>query len=651
MLFFIKSSGCINLQRSFFSLDLCDLRQILISMIYIIMGVSGSGKTTIGKALAKATRLPFYDADDFHPTANIEKMSNGQPLNDNDRQPWLTRLAAELYNWEQTEGAILACSALKENYRQILRSKVKNITWIYLSGSFDLIYNRIQQRKGHYMKKEMLQSQFDALEVPDYGLKINISKSVGKIIHDILESKSDFGVIGLGVMGSNLSLNIADKGFKLSVYNRSEGNEKEVVSQFLSKNSNYKNIQGFTHLATFVESLQTPRRLLLMVKAGEVIDLVLKQLTPLLYPNDIVIDGGNSHYLDTKRRAEQLAKVNINFIGTGISGGEKGARFGASIMPGGTPESYQKVADILESIAAKDKNGQPCCAFIGKDGAGHFIKMIHNGIEYAEMQLLAECYALLKSNYSYDEIYAIFKSWDETDLSSFLLEITANIFQKKEGHQYLLDLILDKAGNKGTGSWSSQAAMQVGFPATMINDAVYARYISSFKEQRQFLENQLIINKKTYSKIGILSLKKAYQFARIINHIQGFALIQQAADEYDWNLNFSEISRIWTNGCIIRSALMEQLVDYFKTTSNLMEHPIIWKQLNESATSTQEILTLGLQNQIATPVFSSAYQYWLGMTTGTLSANLIQAQRDYFGAHTYQRTDKDWSKSFHTKWD
>lgn len=620
-------------------------------MIYIIMGVSGCGKSTIAEALSEAINIPFYDADDFHPTANIQKMSQGQPLNDNDRQPWLEQLATELYNWNVGKGGILACSALKESYRQILSSKVNNIHWIYLNGSFDLIYNRMQQRESHFMKKEMLQSQFDTLEVPNYGLSIDISKSVEEMINEIMNnSKSEFGVIGLGVMGSNLSLNIADNGFSLSVYNRAEDAEKEVINNFMQQNSDYKNIQGFTDLPAFVESLQTPRKILLMVKAGKVIDLVLNQLIPLLSPNDIVIDGGNSHYSDTKRRVKQLAEAKIEFIGSGISGGEKGARFGASIMPGGTKESYSKVAQVLESISAKDKNGQPCCTLISKDGAGHFIKMVHNGIEYAEMQLLAECYALLKPNYTYNEIHSIFKSWCETDLSSYLLEITTNIFQKKEGNQYLLDLILDKAGNKGTGSWSSQTAMQLGFPATMINDAVYARYVSSFKQQRQNLDNQLFKQRNNTKKVSLSSLKEAYQFARTINHIQGFALMQQASDEYNWDLNFSEISRIWTNGCIIRSALMEQLVDYFKVKSNLFEHPIIWKQLNETATSTQEILTLGLQNQTATPVFSSAYQYWLGMTIGTLSANLIQTQRNYFGSHTYKRVDKDWKESFHTNW-
>lgn len=615
------------------------------------MGVSGSGKTTIGKALSEAMNLPFYDADDFHPALNIKKMSEGQPLNDDDRQPWLERLANEIASWQNGKGGVLACSALKESYRQTLESKSKNINWIYLNGDFDLIYSRMQGRKEHFMKKEMLQSQFDTLEIPNYGLSIDINKSQNTIIKNIMNySKSEFGVIGLGVMGSNLSLNIADNGYSLSVYNRSEGAEKEVVKEFMHQHSTYTNLKGFTQLSDFVNSLQIPRRILLMVKAGEVIDSVLNQLTPLLSPNDIVIDGGNSHYLDTKRRVETLAQNGINFVGAGISGGEKGARFGASIMPGGTSESYQKIADVLEKIAAKDENNQPCCTFIGKDGAGHFIKMVHNGIEYAEMQLLAECYALLQRNHSYDEIHAIFKSWNQTDLSSFLLEITADIFQKKEDEKYLLDLILDKAGNKGTGSWSSQAAMQLGFPATMINDAVYARYISSFKKTRQELNSQLVNQSQSNFSIDVENLKNAYHFARIINHIQGFELMQQASEEYNWNLNFSEISRIWTNGCIIRSTLMSQLVQHFKESKELIKHPTIWKVLNEHTSSVQEILTLGLQNRIATPVLSSAFQYWIGMTTGRLSANLIQAQRDYFGAHTYQRVDKNWSESFHTTW-
>jgi 6-phosphogluconate dehydrogenase len=471
--------------------------------------------------------------------------------------------------------------------------------------------------------------------------------------------QSNFGVIGLGVMGRSLSLNIAENGHSLSVYNRSENSEINVVPNFLNQNSEFKNIAGFTDLPTFVNSLQTPRKILLMVQAGAAVDSVLEQLIPLLSANDMVIDGGNSHYLDTKKRFESLIKSQIYFFGTGISGGEAGARKGPSIMPGGNRESYEMIAPILESVAAKDKNGQPCCTFIGKDGAGHFVKMVHNGIEYAEMQLLAECYALLKSQFSYTEISNIFSEWNKGELSSYLLEITANIFNKKEKENYLLDLILDKAGNKGTGSWSSKAALDLGFPVTMMSDAVFARYISSFKIERIELAKKITFSTLTIDEITekrqlkqplLNHLKNAYQFARIINHHQGFALIQQASETYDWQLNLSEIARIWTNGCIIRSTLMESLTDYFKKNNSLIHHDKIIEILNDTERDLRGILTNSIENRVPTPTLSSAFQYWISMTSEQLSANLIQAQRDYFGSHTYQRIDKNWAENFHTEW-
>ncbi len=463
--------------------------------------------------------------------------------------------------------------------------------------------------------------------------------------------KSTFGVIGLGVMGSNLSLNIAEKGHSLSVYNRTEGNEKDIVHDFLRTNTAFENIAGYTDLSAFINSLQRPRKILLMIQAGQVIDALLDKLIPLLNTNDVVIDGGNSHYLDTQRRVETLAKSQIHFIGAGISGGATGARKGPSIMPGGHQESYDLIASILESIAAKDKNGKPCCTFIGKDGAGHFIKMVHNGIEYAEMQLLAECYALMRPVFSYPEIAIIFKTWNKGELSSYLLEITANIFKQKEKDQYLLDLILDKAGNKGTGSWSSKTALDLGFPVSMMSDAVFARYLSAFKEQRVALSQKRAKSAENQYIINLDHLKEAYQFARIINHHQGFALIQQASETYGWQLNLSEIARIWTNGCIIRSALMEDLSSYFQTERQLINHYFIFKKLEKNETAIQQTLINALQQRLPSPVFAAAYQYWLAMTSEQLPANLIQAQRDYFGAHTYQRIDKDWNESFHSEWE
>ena len=463
-------------------------------------------------------------------------------------------------------------------------------------------------------------------------------------------NKSIFGVIGLGVMGKSISLNIAEKGHSISVYNRADEGEAEVVKNFLAANRSFENMQGFTDLSKFVESLERPRKILIMIKAGATVDVVIEKLLPLLSEDDIVIDGGNSHYMDTSRRCKYLEKKNIQFIGAGVSGGEEGARKGPSIMPGGSKSSYNIVAPILESIATKDSVGKSCCTYIGPEGAGHFIKMVHNGMEYAEMQLLAELYALLSESMNYKEISDLFLSWNKGDLSSYLLEITAEILCKKEGADYLLDLILDKAGNKGTGSWSSKAAFDLGIPSTMMSSAVFARYISSFKEKRKELSKRS--NKKTKSNTlpNIESLEKAYRFARIINHHQGFELMRQASDTYGWNLSLTDIARIWTNGCIIKSAFMTTSIAIFQAHDELLKHEGIFNLLRENEAAVSETLGYGLSNRVALPALWSAYNYWIAMTTETLPANLIQAQRDYFGAHTYQRIDAPSDQFFHTNW-
>ncbi len=341
----------------------------------VIMGVSGCGKTTIGKLLADKLRLDFYDADDFHPEANIKKMKKAIPLTDKDRIPWLERLANEMMIWEKSGGGILSCSALKEDYRQILSSQIQHIDWIYLSGTFDLINSRLKNRQGHYMRTELLKSQFDVLEVPHNSIKVDIKNSPEEIVNILLSKvkhrlNSGFGVIGLGVMGKSIALNVADKGYNVSVYNRTEKGESEFVKDFLVSNADKKNLFGFTDLNKFVKSIERPRKILLMVKAGKIVDIVIENLLPFLDKDDIVIDGGNSHFLDTKRRSEQLVKNNIQFIGAGISGGEEGARYGPSIMPGGSEKSYKIVAPILEAISAKDVFGKPCCTYIGPEGAG-----------------------------------------------------------------------------------------------------------------------------------------------------------------------------------------------------------------------------------------------------------------------------------------
>ncbi len=463
-------------------------------------------------------------------------------------------------------------------------------------------------------------------------------------------NRSEFGVIGLGVMGKSLSLNIAEKGFKISVYNRSEGNESEVVSDFLKNNSSFNNIFGFTDLQKFVWSLELPRKILIMVKAGAVVDAVIDQLLPYLSKDDILIDGGNSHYKDTQNRFQSLKEKSINFVGCGVSGGEEGARKGPSIMPGGDLENYKLVAPILEAIAAKDSNGQPCCGFIGPDGAGHFVKMIHNGMEYAEMQLLAECYALLSNSMSNENIATLFSEWNRGDLSSYLLEITIDILRKKDGNDYLLDKILDKAENKGTGNWSSKTALDLGVPTTMMTSAVFARYLSSFKTKRVQLSDNLEKHENIRLQIDPKTLESTYRFARIINHHQGFEIMQKASEDYNWNLNISELARIWTNGCIIRSQLMVDTILYLKEAKDLLSNPMIFETLQNLESSIAEVLKVGISSRVPLNCLWSAYNYWVSMTTKRLPANLIQAQRDFFGAHTYQRLDAPLSDYFHTNW-
>lgn len=458
--------------------------------------------------------------------------------------------------------------------------------------------------------------------------------------------KSSFGVIGLGVMGKSLALNLLEKGHSLSVFNRSEAGEENLVVDFMATAPVSDGLKGFNVLKDFILSLEVPRKILLMIKSGEAIDLMVDLLLPSLEAGDVIIDGGNSHFRDTINRSKKLANLGVHFIGCGISGGEDGARNGPSIMPGGSFEGYQKVSSTLLSIAARGSDHQPCCAYIGSDGAGHYVKMIHNGIEYAEMQLLAEAFHLLSLSYAREEIKNVFMEWNRTSLSGYLLEITIEILQKREESAYLLDLILDQAGNKGTGSWSAQSAMELGVPTTLMTDAVFARYISSFKVLRTKLTTE---TSPTPKAIDVGHLKQAYQFARWINHIQGFSLLSSASAAYQWDLDLSTIARIWTNGCIIRSHLMEELVAELAVVS---EELMITqkKRLQSYMPYIKNVLTHGVSNEVALPVFSSAYQYWLGMTTSRLPANLIQAQRDYFGAHTYQRVDKEQEEYFHTNW-
>ncbi|WP_018477898.1 NADP-dependent phosphogluconate dehydrogenase [Pontibacter roseus] len=629
-------------------------------MIYIVMGVSGSGKTTVGLMLAERLQLPFYDADDYHSPASIAIMRQGVPLTDEDRLPWLNELAAALPAWEEAGGAVVACSALKESYRKLLMT-VPHITWIYLDGTRDTILERLQARNAHFMPPVLLDSQLEALEKPAYGIHVDVSMSPEQIVNQV-ETKikhmiplSEFGVIGLGVMGKSLALNLAGHGVSVSMFNRHvAGKEEGIAEQVIRENPSFTNIKGFDQLDEFVQSLEKPRKVLLMIYAG-VIDTQIDALLPLLEPGDVVIDGGNSYFKDTARRTQLLTSQGIHFVGTGISGGEEGARKGPSIMPGGPKAGYQLISKYLELIAARDRTGKPCTTYVGPEGAGHFVKMVHNGIEYAEMQALAEAYHLLRHMLQLTpaEIADLFSSWQTSGLGSYLLEITIDILRKKEDGELLLDKVLDQAEQKGTGGWSAGVALEYGVPYDSLSAAVMARALSAMKTERvqaAQLYGQQIKSIDVNQEEFVKQLKNAYQATRYINHEIGFRLMQQVSAQQSWDINFSEIARIWTNGCIIRSQLMEELAELYKTQQCILTAPDVAGRMRSWQQDFAYLVSQGMQHRVALPVMSAALNYFLGYTTADSPANLIQAQRDYFGAHTYRRKDTPSGEHFHSNW-
>jgi len=621
------------------------------------MGVSGSGKSTIGKLLSQEFNIPFYDGDDFHPKENIEKMSSGRPLNDKDRQGWLEALNDLALKELKKSNCIIVCSALKQKYREILIQNIETQSeWIYLSGSFDLISKRLNSRENHFMPSDLLKSQFDILEEPRDALRVDISLSPNEIIKTIKRVQTEtteFGIFGLGVMGKSLCRNLAKSGFKISMYNRHVvDTEVEVAKNFKTQFSELSEAKAFDDIAAFVNSLQQPRLILLMVNSGKTIDLVIENLLPHLSENDVLIDGGNSNYKKTKERFDYLKSKNIHFIGAGVSGGEKGALNGPSIMPSGDKEAYALVQPYLEAISAKDKNDLPCCTYIGSEGSGHFIKMVHNGIEYVEMQLLAEVTTILEAlGQNPDAISDTLGSWKNA-ASSYLLDITALLLKKKDNDgDWLVKKILDIADNKGTGNWTTIASAELGVPSTLVATALFSRFISFYKDERRQLNKLFDKNETSELNLTSTEILEAYQFARIINHYQGFKLINEASNTYKWNLNLSEIARIWTNGCIIKSILMQDLVETLKYNSILLTNTELVDSVNQYKSAAKKVVQQSLLNDIATPALSEAIQFLNGITTTYSSANIIQAQRDFFGAHTYRRRDDDSGKSYHTIWD
>ncbi|KAA0546125.1 NADP-dependent phosphogluconate dehydrogenase [Bacillus sp. BGMRC 2118] len=466
-------------------------------------------------------------------------------------------------------------------------------------------------------------------------------------------SKQQIGVIGLAVMGKNLALNIESRGYSVSVYNRSS----EKTDSMLQENPG-KNLKPTYTMEEFVESLETPRRMLLMVQAGKATDATIEQLVPLLDEGDIIIDGGNAYFPDTMRRNKELAEKGIRFVGTGVSGGEEGALNGPSIMPGGQREAYELVEPILKDISA-NVDGDPCCTYIGPDGAGHYVKMVHNGIEYGDMQLISEAYFLLKNiaGVSAEELHEIFSEWNKGELDSYLIEITADIFTKvdEETGKPMVDVILDKAGQKGTGKWTSQSALDLGVPLPIITESVFARFISALKDERVKASKILAGPEKKEFRGDksefIESVRRALYASKICSYAQGFAQMRAASEEYDWNLNYGEIAMIFRGGCIIRAQFLQKIKEAYDRDpglANLLLDPYFQDIIENYQSAMREVVSVAVQNGIPVPCFSSAIAYFDSYRTKTLPANLLQAQRDYFGAHTYQRVDKE--GTFHTNW-
>lgn len=467
--------------------------------------------------------------------------------------------------------------------------------------------------------------------------------------------KADIGLVGLAVMGENLVMNMESKGFTVAIYNRTT----EKVKNFVEGRAAGKNIIGTYSIEELVENLEKPRKIMMMVKAGAAVDQLIDQLIPHLEAGDILIDGGNSHFPDTIRRTQYVESKGLLYIGTGVSGGEEGALKGPSMMPGGSPAAWPYVKPIFQAICAKVEDGSPCCDWVGENGAGHFVKMVHNGIEYGDMQLICEAYQLMRDGLgmSAEEMHEVFAEWNKTELDSYLIEITRDILgYKDEKGETTVNYILDTAGQKGTGKWTGIAALDEGVPLTLIGEAVFARCLSAMKEER--VAASKVFTKEIPAFTGdkaafIENIRKALYASKIISYAQGYTLMRTAAKTYNWNLNYGGIALMWRGGCIIRSVFLGKIKEAYDKDPNLVNllmDDYFGETIKGLVPAWREVVAYAAKAGIPMPAFSSALSYFDGYTTASLPANLLQAQRDYFGAHTYERIDQPRGQFFHTNW-
>ena len=470
-----------------------------------------------------------------------------------------------------------------------------------------------------------------------------------------MKKLADIGLIGLAVMGENLVLNMEDKGYTVALFNRTI----EKVDAFVEGRGKGKNFIPAHSLEELVGALSKPRKVMMLVKAGKPVDDFIDKLVPLLEPGDIIIDGGNSHFPDTVRRTEHVESKGLLYVGTGVSGGEEGALLGPSLMPGGSKEAWPLIKDIFQSIAAKVDNGVPCCDWVGEDGAGHFVKMVHNGIEYGDMQIINEAYHLMKDLLGMDafEQHEVFKEWNKGELDSYLIEITADIMAfKDEDGSPLVEKILDTAGQKGTGKWTAITALDLGIPLTLIAESVYSRTLSAQKDLRVKASKYLSGPKPSFKgdkQAFVKDLEQAVFASKLISYAQGYDLMMEAAREHNWNLNYGGIAHMWRGGCIIRSAFLKDIKEAFEHNpglENLLLTPYFKEKLEAAQDSWRRVSAAAIENGIPLPAITSALAYFDGIRNDRLPANLLQAQRDYFGAHTYERVDKPRGEYFHTNW-
>jgi len=469
-----------------------------------------------------------------------------------------------------------------------------------------------------------------------------------------MKELADIGLIGLAVMGENLVLNMESKGYTVAVFNRTV----EKVDKFISGRGAGKKFIGTHSIEELVSSLKKPRKIMMLVKAGKPVDDFIELLIPLLEHGDIIIDGGNSHFPDSNRRTKYVESKGLYYIGTGVSGGEEGALRGPSIMPGGSQAAWNHVKPIFQAIAARVSDGTPCCDWVGEDGAGHFVKMVHNGIEYGDMQLICEVYQLMKDflGLTNKQMHEVFREWNEGELESYLVEITRDILDYKENGDYLIDMILDTAGQKGTGKWTVISALDSGVPLTMIAEAVFSRSLSAQKEDRMEASKHLIGPVRAFSgdkKTFLDDLRSALYASKIVSYAQGYVLMKSAAKEFGWKLNYGGIALMWRGGCIIRSAFLENIKLAYERNpglTNLLLDPFFKDKLTSAQAGWRRVTSAAIMNGIPVPAMTSALNYYDGYRSARLPANLLQAMRDYFGAHTYERVDKTRGEFFHTNW-